>query len=255
MININGSTLLFQILNFVVMVLILARFFFKPVIQAMDERAKRVTSALDEAARREKEAEAMHQEYEQKLAETNELVIQMKQQAQEELEKTRQQFIAQAQKEIEQMRNKAYEEIHDAHRQAIHQHRLELGQLAATLAARLIQEAGGPSFQQATLHEFIARLDTLPTESYRERFSSVEDELVNVQFVTAAPAEAELIEQVQAKIETLIDHRVRIQHKVNPALIAGATLRIGDTMIDGSLEGQLESLRTRYIYELEQSVE
>lgn len=253
MININWSTLLFQILNFVVMVLILARFFFKPVIKAMDERSKRITAALDEAARREQEAEAMHAEYEQKLAEANEMVIQMKQQAQEELERTRQQFIAQAQREIEQMRNKAHEEIRDAHRQAIQQHRLELGQLVATLTARLIQEAGGASFQEATMREFVNRLDSLPAQTYRDRMSG-ENEPVSVQFTTAAPIDEDMLAQVKTRVETLINHPVNMQHKVNPALVAGATLRIGDTMIDGSLEGQLQTLRAQYMHELEQSV-
>ncbi len=254
MIDINWSTLVFQIVNFVVMILILVRFFFKPVVKALDERARRVTSALDEAARREQEAEAMHAEYEIKLSEANELVIQMKQQAQEDLEKTKQQFIAQAQKEIEQMRNKAHDEIENARRQAVHQHRLELGNLITTLSARLIGEAGGDSFQQAALHEFVARLDALAADTYRERFGSIDEETITVQFVTAGPAESDEIERVRARIEALTDHPVQVRHKVNPALVAGATLRFGDTMIDGSLEGQLDGLRAQYIRELEQSI-
>ncbi|MBN1934651.1 MAG: F0F1 ATP synthase subunit B [Anaerolineae bacterium] len=255
MININWSTLLFQIINFAVMVFILFRFFFKPVVKALDDRAKRVTNALDEAARREREAEAMHSEYEQKLTEANELVIQMKQQAQEDLEKTKQQFIAQAQKEIEQMRNRAHDEIEDARRQAVHQHRLELGHLVTTLSARLIHEAGGEGFQKAALQEFFARLDTLSADTYRERFSSLDEEIIGIQLVTAGQVEPEMINLVKDKVAALIDRRIEVRHTVNPALVAGATLRFGDMMIDGSLEGQLDSLRAQYIRELEKSVE
>lgn len=254
MININWSTLLFQIINFLVMVFILFRFFFKPVIKALDDRAKRVTSALDEAARREQEAEAMHSEYQQKLTEANELVIQMKQQAQEDLERTKQQFIAQAQKEIEQMRNKAHDEIENARRQAVHQHRLELGNLITTLSARLIHEAGGPSFQQAAIQEFIARLDALPADTYYERFNGADNEIMNVQFVSADPVEPKMIDLIKDKVASLVNYPVEVKHRVNPALVAGATLRFGDTMIDGSLEGQLDSLRSQYIRELEQSI-
>jgi F0F1-type ATP synthase delta subunit len=46
-----------------------------------------------------------------------------------------------------------------------------------------------------------------------------------------------------------------MRHKVNSALIAGATIRFGDTMIDGSLEGQLDKLRAQYVRELGQAVE
>ncbi len=255
MININWSTLLFQIMNFAVMVFILAKFFFKPVVRALDDRAKRVTSALDEAARREREAEALHSEYEQKLVEANELVMGMKQQAQEELEQTKQKFIAEAQQEIQQMRNKAQSEIQDARKQAIHQHRLELGRLVTTLSARLIREAGGATLQQAAVQEFVARLETLPADEYRRRFASTDTDIVHVQLVSANELDQDTLEQVQARIQTLIDRPVEIRCQVNPALIAGVTLRFGDTMIDGSIGGQLDGLRTQYVHELEQFVE
>ncbi|MBN1579291.1 MAG: F0F1 ATP synthase subunit delta [Anaerolineae bacterium] len=255
MININWSTTLFQILNFAVMAFVLYKVFFKPVLKVLDERSNKISTALDDAERREREAKNILETYDQKLVEANELVISMKQQAQEELEQTKQQFIAEAQQEIQQMRDKAHKEIQQARSQAIHQHRLELGQLVTTLSARLIREAGGEAFQKATMEEFVARLESLPADQYQKMFLNTEDEIINIHLVSANELDQETLSQVRNLMQTLIEHPVEVSPKVNPALVAGATVRFGDVMIDGSLEGQLDNLRTQYIQELERVAE
>jgi F-type H+-transporting ATPase subunit b len=256
MININWSTLLLQIVNFVVMVLILTKFFFKPVLNALDERSKRVTNALDEAEKREREAQEMHAEYNKKLLEANELIVNMKQKAQEELEQTKQQLIAEAQEEIQQMRQKTESEIEESRQLAIYEHRRELGQLVTILSARLIREAGGDAFQDAALEEFVGRLRSLTADGWQPRSHGYEpdageDQVVDVQLVSASELDAKNISRIKAKVRTLIGLPVEMRHKVDPALVAGATLRFGDTMIDGSLEGQLESLRAQYLRDLD----
>jgi F-type H+-transporting ATPase subunit b len=255
MININWSTTLFQILNFAVMAFVLYRVFFKPVLKVLDERSSKINGALDEATRREKEAKEILDTYDQKLSEANELVVTMKQQAQEELERTKQQFIAEAQQEVQQMRDRAHKEIQQARDQAIHQHRLELGQLVTTLSARLIREAGSDAFQKATIEEFIARLESLPADQYKKMFLDIGDESVNIQLVSANELDQETLSQVRNLIQTMVDHPVEVSPRVNPSLVAGATVRFGDVLIDGSLEGQLDNLREQYIQELERVTE
>ena len=107
MLQINWGTLVLQILNFAVMAFILARFFFKPVVRILDERSKKVTSALDEAQRREKEATEIHAEYQEKLAEAEEQVLVIRQQAQDELTRTKEKFLAETRQEVQEMREKA----------------------------------------------------------------------------------------------------------------------------------------------------
>lgn len=257
MISINWSTILLQILNFAVMAFILYKVFFKPVLKAMDARSARITSALDQAEKREKQAQLALDTYDQKLLEANELVVSMKQQAQQDLDRTKEQFIAQAQQEIQQMRDKAHKEIQHARSQAVHQHRLELGQLVTTLSARLIREAGGEAFQKATMTEFLARLESLPSDQVRKTAAvnpvrgaanpTDDDASVNIQMVSANELDQETLSQVKNVMQTLVDRPVELSVKVNPALIAGATVRFGDVMIDGSLEGQLDNLRAQYI--------
>ena len=49
MLNINLSTLLLQVANFLIMAFILTRFLFKPLKEMLDKRATQATKSMDEA--------------------------------------------------------------------------------------------------------------------------------------------------------------------------------------------------------------
>jgi F-type H+-transporting ATPase subunit b len=252
MININWSTLILQIINFVVMALILTRFFFKPVIRALDERAKRVTSALDEAEKREQQAHEMQAEYEKQLAEAQEQVLVMNQRAQEELQQTRQRVLAEAREEILNMRTKTERELEETRQQAVAQHRHELGRLATTLSGRLMRQAGGAQFQQASVQEFLKRLSALPADDYRRAIESIQTEAVQVQIASAGDLNDDARSQVENQVSEMLGRPVDVRFKQDPSLLAGVTMRFGDTVIDGSLAGQLQSLSERYLESVEQ---
>jgi F-type H+-transporting ATPase subunit delta len=66
---------------------------------------------------------------------------------------------------------------------------------------------------------------------------------VEVEVTTAAPLSEQQLGQVQERLETLFAGAVRMQLKVDPQLIGGLVIRIGDRVYDGSLDGQLERLQ------------
>lgn len=66
MVDING-TLIFQFVNFIVLVLILAKFAYKPLLKVMEERRERIEIDLHEAAQAKEDAAQLKADYEQQL--------------------------------------------------------------------------------------------------------------------------------------------------------------------------------------------
>ena len=52
-------------------------------------------------------------------------------------------------------------------------------------------------------------------------------------------------QKLTAKLEGFTGKKVRLENTINPALIGGAITRIGTTLYDGSVEAQLQQMRTR----------
>jgi F-type H+-transporting ATPase subunit b len=254
MLQLNWSTVLLQILNFVIMAFILWRFLFKPVVRILDERSARVTSALDEAQQKRQAAEEMRTEYEGKLAQAEERVVAMQQQGEEDLARARREVLDETRKELAAMRENVEREIREARQQEISQHRRTLGELITTLSARMISEATDHDFQEASMEQFIERLGTLQEGEYHQAVGETAEEALLAQVVSAHELSAERQAQIEAEVERLAGQPVEIVYRIDPSLVAGATLRFGDVMIDGSLAGQLERLRERYVSELEQGV-
>jgi len=251
MININWSTLLFQILNFAIMVFILSRVFFKPVIRILDQRSERVTQALQEAEEREQKAAEAQKEYERTLADAQEQVLVMQQQAQEELLQTKQEVLAEARVQVQAMQETTERDLEQARRDAITEHRRELGHLTIELSGRLMRQAGGVALQEATLQEFLDRLGRLDPEEYRQATSVDEATKLHVQVVSAQALETEHRTALEARTAKLLEREIEVRYRTDPSLIAGATMRFGGIVIDGSLAGQLQTLNERYLADME----
>ncbi|NKF20768.1 F0F1 ATP synthase subunit delta [Solimonas marina] len=67
---------------------------------------------------------------------------------------------------------------------------------------------------------------------------------VEVEITSAVPVAAEQQEKLAAAVKQRVARDVVISWKTDESLIGGAVIRAGDTIIDGSVSGELERLKT-----------
>ncbi len=60
---------------------------------------------------------------------------------------------------------------------------------------------------------------------------------------TAMPLPEEYFTQLQQQLERVVGRRVVLDRKLDPSLICGVVVRVGDTVYDGSLISRLQQLR------------
>jgi F-type H+-transporting ATPase subunit delta len=86
----------------------------------------------------------------------------------------------------------------------------------------------------------------------REAFDAAVDQslgLVRAEITSAQPLSDAQRGALQGEFEKLTGKRVRAGYAVDQALIGGVTARIGSTVYDGSVKGQLEGLRRKLVTE------
>ena len=74
---------------------------------------------------------------------------------------------------------------------------------------------------------------------YRQREGIVEATVTSASALDAAELEA-----LQARLESMTGKRIELTQEVDAALLSGLQVRVGDQLIDGSVRGRLERLRT-----------
>ena len=115
-------------------------------------------------------------------------------------------------------------------------------ELAQRLAPELRQET------QNLLRLLIEHRRTSEMPAIRREFERMADQaagIVNVALTTAvdlSDAEQQRYERVLAD---RLGKKVRMDYRHDPGLVAGATIQIGDRLIDGSVRTQLDRLRQR----------
>ncbi len=250
MLNINVSTVIFQIINFLILAFLLYKFLFRRVMRLLDERAKRVTRALDEAEKREKEAETIQAEYLAKMEDAKREMEVRREAASEEMERTRREVIEQARAEVQALRARAEEEVERERMEAVRRHREELATLVTSMSARMLTEVGDGRLHGVFFDAFLDRLARLEPESLRRQRDMGEMRVIPVEVISADPLSEAEVERLEQVLSSFLEKEVRLDPRLDPSLIGGAIVRFGDHLIDGSLRGQLARLRERFLKEL-----
>jgi F-type H+-transporting ATPase subunit delta len=73
--------------------------------------------------------------------------------------------------------------------------------------------------------------------------------VVSAQVTTARPIAADAQEALRVRLAGLTGSKVRLQFAVDDELIGGVVTRIGSTLYDGSVRGQLQQIKQRMIGE------
>lgn len=152
------SDMIFAIVNFLVLLAILNKFLFKPLLKTMDARKDEIRQDLDEAAQANAEAQKSKEEYLQQLERAKEDAQQIIAEAMKAGEKTKEDLIAQAQEETAQMTEKAREMIRLEKEEALMQLRDEVSSLVVLAAGKLIEEALDEEAHEKLAHKCIAKV-------------------------------------------------------------------------------------------------
>lgn len=67
--------------------------------------------------------------------------------------------------------------------------------------------------------------------------------VVRAELATAVPLDDATVERLTALLASSLGRKVRLSRRVDPELIGGAVLRIGDKLLDGSVATRLQALR------------
>jgi F-type H+-transporting ATPase subunit delta len=65
--------------------------------------------------------------------------------------------------------------------------------------------------------------------------------------ISAIPLEAEIEDKLKLRLENFYHHKIKITKEVNPSLIGGAILIVGNEMIDWSLSSRLKKMKEKLL--------
>jgi F-type H+-transporting ATPase subunit b len=233
--GINLTFLISHIVNFVVLLLILRMWAWGPIRRMLEQRREKIAQGLEDAriaaearANAEKEAQSI-------LAGAQVEANQKVREASERAEQVAREIRAAAEKEAAGLREAAAAEAEEARNRALAELRGQVAALAIAAAQKLIGESLDEKRQRRLVEEFFSGVKdgkVVVLEGEREAGGTAE-------VTSALPLTAEEQETIRKQLGS----GAALSFRVNPAILGGLIVRLGDKVVDGSVAGKLEGLR------------
>ena len=156
--SIDLFTALFTLANTIALFLVLKKFLFKPVLKMIDDRQKEIDDLYADAEQAKDHAQAMEQEYTQKLAEATDTGERLVKEAVQRGQSREEEIIRQANAEADAIRKKADADIERQRKKAINDAKDEISGIALEIAGKVVGKELTDRDQSELVDQFINEL-------------------------------------------------------------------------------------------------
>jgi F-type H+-transporting ATPase subunit b len=153
--GLDGRLLAAQIINFIILVLILRKFLYGPIVTLLEQRRKTIEESQQKAKEMEKRYAAFEVEYKQRLDETKKEAKAILDQARTTAQALRAESVAQTQTQTEKMIEKAKHDITNEKEKVMTDIQKEMGALVVAAVKKVIGESVNPELNNTMIEKAI----------------------------------------------------------------------------------------------------
>jgi F-type H+-transporting ATPase subunit b len=238
--GLNLGFLLVQIFSFGIIFVVLRAWVYKPIMGVLDKRRMTIAQGLEDARVAAEARANAERESNKILADAQTKAAEIVREATERAEAAAREVRAAADAEMTKAREQALAEIEQERNRVLSEVRGQVAALAIAAAQKLI----GVSLDEKRQHDLLA-----------EFFSGVRSGRVVVlegdaemrgqaaEVTSALPLTAEEQEAVKKDILARLGQAASVTFRVDPGILGGLVIKVGDQIIDGSISGQLQGMR------------
>jgi F-type H+-transporting ATPase subunit b len=240
--QIDWFTVIAQIINFLILVWLLKRFLYKPILNAIEERENKIASQLEDAESKKEEAQKEQDEFRQKNEDFEHKKKELMKNAVEESEEKRQKLLEEARNEANEFRSqlkKSSEEDQQNLSQEIEQ---KVQQEVFAITRKTLSDLASLDLEEQTVRVFIRRLNELKEDEkkqFLEAFKSKSDPIL-VRSAFDLPSKQKT--EIQNTIAEILGTETQFQYKTVPELVSGIELTANGFKLAWSISEYLNSL-------------
>lgn len=154
-ISIAPWTMIFQLINLLLLTIAFKKYLFKPVQEVLEKRRLEIEEHYDEAQKAENAAKTMKADYESRMAGAREEADRVIKTATESANAMSASIVGDARAQAEQLKHRAQTEIEMERRKAFDEVKGELSGIALDIASQVIEREVSQKDHEAFIDEFI----------------------------------------------------------------------------------------------------
>jgi len=249
---IDWFTFVAQIVNFIILVWLLKRFLYKPILNAIDERESRIASQLHDAEKVMTEAKEEMKQYQEKNEEFDRTRSAMIGEAKEEARNKKEQLLKEAKDELDNMKIQIRKTLDHEQELLDMELRKKISSEVFSIARKTLKDLANSNLEEYIVKKLISKLMNAVGQEreklVRSLSSSPEDIMVTSSFEIASDLQL----QVSDAIKGLTGGNVHIRFQIKPEQIGGIEISVQDYKVSWNIMEYIRSLEASTMDVLQQ---
>jgi F-type H+-transporting ATPase subunit b len=248
--QIDWITVTAQIVNFLILVWLLHRYLYGPIVRAMNDREERITSRLREASERKLEAEREAEKYQSQSEALEKEKERILTRVSEDAESTRHKLEDAARREVEQRRAEWLKQLDDEKQEFLHDMRRRSSEHVLALARRALSELADSQLEERLAAAFARQIEEIDPQ-LRERLAKACSQAGGQIIVKSRLAlDAEAQRRMTRAVHKGISETAEVRYEQSEDTASGIELNAGSQTLAWTFARFLDELEQRLNREL-----
>jgi alternate F1F0 ATPase F0 subunit B len=245
--NISWFEIVAQIINFFIILFILQKLLYKPVMNAMKKRQEAISKSRIEADEKMQNAEELINEYDEKIAKIQDEKRDILDDARKQADEKKESLLTQYKEEAESKRSAYLKEIDDEKENVKKKLKKNLGSSAVKIASHILDNISSKELEEEIFNTFKSNLEDL--SSKLTDFDALKEENVVIHSFR------DLSENEKNTIENVLRNQMKnlrnIEFETDPELILGYEINLETYTVHTSIRKYLSEIEKEIIKDLD----
>ena len=238
---IDWFTVAAQIVNFLVLMWLLKRFLYKPILKTIDERNQKIRAQIENAESTMAEADKQRTEFEQKNRDFEQQRKTMQDKVSQEMDTKRKEQLENVRKEADALRDKLQKSLAQEQQHLNDDLAKRIQQEVFAISQKVLSELASTSLEEQISVAFIKHISKLE-ENEKQKLVPALKTAHQANVLSAFELPELQRQQIQKSINELVEENIQLSFQQNEETVAGIELTAGGYKVAWSIRQYLQSL-------------
>jgi F-type H+-transporting ATPase subunit b len=240
--KVDWFTVIAQVINFLLLVWLLKRFLYKPILNAIDKRENKIKSQLQDAETKKIEAKREQEEFKQKNDDFDERKKGLMEKAVEESKTAGEKLLEEVRKAANdldiKLKKSAQETLKNTNKEIAQKTQREV----FAISRKVLMDLSGVSLEEQSVAVFINKLSELNEAEKKQFLSSFKSNSNEVLIKSAFELPNKQQDEIKKAIDEILEAKGKYEFKVNAEVINGIELTANGYKLAWSISAYINAI-------------
>lgn len=245
--EINWFTVIAQIVNFLILVWLLKRFLYKPVLDAIDAREKKIASQLEDAATKKAEAKRDKDLFRQKNEAFDKERAEKMNEVHEQIDSEKQRLFEEVRKESTVLRSKFEESLKQQEQEITDRLKRKTKDAVFEIAKKTLSDLADVNLEQQVVTVFIEKIRSLDGAAKTKFIDALKNNEGSVTVKSVFELSMSSKQELEKAMEKITEKQNDFQYQLEPELVSGIKIETASYQLSWTIDSYLDALKKESI--------